>query len=129
MESTILLSRVTGLYMIVMGVIMMTRREYFKMMINSVVDAPATRLMIGIIMFIAGLFWINLYQKWGSFGEGLLSFFGWVLILKSLLYINLSSEGMRKWIAAFNVDGRYRWGGLLAILLGLYLANLGFGLI
>ena len=127
MELTILLSKVFGIYLVVMGFIMMVRRDYFKSMVGNIAEAPATRLMIGVIMFIAASFLVVSHQRWGSLAEGLISFLGWLMLLKALLYINLSAEGVKTWIAKFNVDGRYRWGGLLAILVGLYFLNFGFG--
>ncbi|MBX4181304.1 hypothetical protein KW807_00370 [Candidatus Parcubacteria bacterium] len=128
MELTILLSKVFGIYFIVMGFILLFRRGFFRSIVNLFVEEPALRFVMGIIMLFAGLFMVLTQQDWSTFATGVISFLGWALIVKALLYMNLSNSGVRKWVSGFKVHGAYGLvAGLLALLLGLYLTNFAMG--
>ncbi len=126
MELTILLSKVFGIYFTVMGVFLLFRRSYFRSIVNLVVEQPALRFMVGIIMFIASVFVIVSHQDWSSFNAGFISFLGWAGAVKSLLYMNLPNHAIKK-LAWLKTSGTYGWiVSVLCIVLGLYLLNFAF---
>lgn len=124
MELTILLSKVFGLYFIIIGVILLFRRGHFRSIVNLFVEEPVLRFMMGVIMLIGGLFLVVSHQDWSNFSAGLISLMGWLVLLKALFYINLSNSTMRKWTGWYKIGGIY---GLIAALvyiaLGIYLVN------
>ncbi len=128
MELTVLLSKVFGIYLVVMGLIMFFRRNHFISLTRTFSEEKPLRFVMGIIMFVAGLFLIVAHHDWSSVPAGLVSFLGWMTTLKALLYINLSDGAMKKWIERVNVSGRYVWGGIISVLVGIYLLNFSFGL-
>ena len=127
MELTILLSKVFGVYFLVMGVFLLFRRGWFKTVVTAFIEAPALRFMMGLIMLVGGLFLILSHQDWSSFAPGFISFLGWAVTLKALLYMNLSNSGVRKWTGWYKMGGVH---GLIAALfyiaVGLYLTNFAF---
>ena len=129
MELTILLSKVFGIYFLAIGVFMLFRRGWMKSVVNMFVEEPALRFVMGIIMFIGGLFVVVSHQDWSTFPSGFISAMGWAILIKALLYLNLSNAAVRKWIKWFNINGTSGliWS-LIVIGLGLYLTNFGFGL-
>jgi hypothetical protein len=124
MELTILLSKVFGIYFLVMGIILLFRRGFFKSLVSLLVEEPALRFTMGVIGFIGGLFMIVSHQDWSNFAAGVISALGWIIAVKSLLYMNLSNSGVRKWVGWYKLGGVH---GLIAALiylaLGLYLSN------
>jgi len=128
MELTILLSKVFGIYLITMGLVMIIRRDHFMFIVNTFPEERLLRFMVGIIMFVAGVFLILQHNDWSSLPAGLVSLLGWMMALKALVYMNLSDRAIKKWIGLVNVPSRYIWGGLISILLGIYLINFSFGL-
>jgi len=127
MELTILLSKVFGIYFVAMGLFLVLHRGMFKTVVSAFAEAPALRFMMGIIMFISGVFLIVSHQDWSSFASGFISFLGWAVAVKALLYMNLSNNGVKRWTGWFKVGGAYGLAaGLLYVALGLYLTNFGF---
>src|SRR3989338_4766292 len=127
MELTILLSKVFGIYFLVMGVFLLFRRGFFKSVVVAFVEAPVLRFMMSIIMLIGGLFLIVSHQDWSGFAPGFISLLGWVVTVKALVYMNLSNNAVRKWTGWFKVGGMPGLAaGLLYIALGLYLTNFGY---
>jgi len=127
MELTILLSKVFGIYFLVMGLFLVFHRGWFKTVVSSFAEMPALRFMMGLVMLIGGLFLIVSHQDWSSFAAGFISFLGWAVAVKALLYMNLTNNGVRRWTGWFKVGGAYGLvAGLLYIALGLYLTNFGY---
>lgn len=126
MELTILLSKVFGIYYTVIGLLMILRRSWFKSVLSGLMDTPALRFSMGILMFFGGLFIIVSHQDWSSFSSGFISFLGWAVTVKGLLYMNLSNSAAKR-LSWMKSNGKYGWiVGLLAIALGLYLTNFAF---
>ncbi|MEK7147766.1 MAG: hypothetical protein AAB758_00550 [Patescibacteria group bacterium] len=128
MDLTILLSKVFGIYYVMIGVFMLIRRGWFKSVITQFVEEPALRFMIGILMFFGGIFMIVSHQDWSNFSSGFISFLGWAVTVKGILYMNLSNNAFRKmaWIKA---NGKYGWIlGLISLALGIYLLNFAYTL-
>lgn len=128
MEITILLSKVFGIYLVVMGLVMFFRKDHFMSAVNTFPEQKLLRFMMGIIMFIPGVFIILTHRDWSSIPAGLISLMGWMIAVKALLYMSLSDKAIRKWVGVINVPGRYVWGGILSVLVGIYLLNFGFNL-
>ncbi len=127
MELTILLSKVFGIYFLVMGALLLLRRGMFKSVVTAFAEAPALRFMMGLILFIGGIFMVVSHQDWSSFSAGFVSFLGWAVGVKGLLYMNLSNGAVKKWAGFAKLNGPYAWvAGLLYIALGLYLTNFAF---
>ncbi|MEK7175914.1 MAG: hypothetical protein AAB695_00885 [Patescibacteria group bacterium] len=128
MELTILLSKVFGFYFIIVGALLLFRRGYFKSIVNLFVEEPVLRFMMGIIMLVSGLFLVVSHQDWSNFVTGFISLLGWAVIVKALLYMNLSNSSVRKWTSWFKINSSYGIiAALLYVALGLYLTNFGYG--
>lgn len=128
MELTILLSKVFGFYFIIVGALLLFRRGYFKSIVNLFVEEPVLRFMMGIIMLVSGLFLVVSHQDWSNFVTGFISLLGWAVIVKALLYMNLSNSSVRKWTGWFKINSSYGIiAALLYVALGLYLTNFGYG--
>lgn len=127
MELTILLSKVFGIYLIIAGLACLTRQKWFMHVVHRFVEENLLRLVVAIAEFVAGLFLIFNHNLWGNFAEGLVSLFGWLLALEGALYLFLPDRGVKKLVGFFNKKGWYAFGGLLSIVLGIYLIRIGFG--
>ncbi len=127
MELTILLAKVFGLYLIIGGASIMLRERYFMPVVGAFVEERLTRLVVGILELIAGLFLAVSHTDWSSIPAGVITAFGWVMVIEGTLYLLLPDESVEKLIKAMNSKYWYILGGALAIFLGTYLAGFGFG--
>lgn len=127
MELTILLAKVFGLYLIIGGASIMLRERYFMPVVGAFVEERLTRLVVGILELLGGLFLVVSHTDWSSVPAGIITVFGWVLVIEGTLYLILPDESVEKVIKALNSKYWYILGGALAIFLGTYLAGFGFG--
>lgn len=126
-ELSLYLGQVFGLYLIITAVLVFTRRRHLMPVIGMFGKESFDRLVIAIVEVLAGLFFVLGFQEWGSFYEGVLSVFAWLVLLEGLLYLFLSDKATTAMIKMFNNKTWYMLGGLISLGLGVYLAGTGFG--
>ena len=130
MELTILLSKVFGLYFTIMGVLLLFRRSYFRHVVTMMAEQPALRFITGVLMLLGGLFFVVSHQDWSDINTRIISVLGWLVVIKSLFYLNSSNSAMKHWTSWHKIGGAY--GAIVAlvyIVLGAYLVNFSFNLI
>lgn len=127
METTILLSKVLGLFLIITGIVIMVRKEYFIPLISSFVQERLTRMIVSILELLGGLFLVVTHNDVSTLPGIITTLFGWILVLESILYFAAPDKTIQKMISRLNVPSMYVFGGLASIILGFYLANFGFG--
>lgn len=129
MELTTYLSQVIGLFLIIAGLAIMVRKCHYIPLVSGFAEERFSRMILGILELLAGLF-LTLALI-GSVGVSatILTFIGWLLIIEGSLYLVLSDKTVKDMIRVINIPAWYYVGGVAAVLLGGYLAGLGFGLI
>lgn len=129
METTLFLSQVLGLFLIIVGAAVMYRKQYLVPVIGEFVEERLTRMIMGILELLAGLFLVLSHTDWSSIPAGIITAIGYLLVIEGTAYLLLPDSVMRWVIRTFNVRMWYHLGGTLAILLGVYLCAYGFALL
>lgn len=129
METTILLSQVFGLFMMIAGFSVMIRKHYFVPVIGGFVEERLTRMLLGILELLAGLFLVTQHLDWSSFAAGIISTIGVALVVEGTGYLLLPDALVAKIIRGYNQTLWYIVGGSASVLLGAYLVFFGFGLL
>jgi len=127
MELTILLAKVLGVYVIVGSVVSIARQSYFIPVIGKFVEQRMLRLILGMIELIAGLFLVVSHQVWSPLSAAIITVIGWAMVIEGFLYMMMSDDSFKGIIKTFNRPAWYLWGGILGVVLGVYLAGTGFG--
>lgn len=127
-ELSLLLAKVFGIYLIVIGIALFARRRYFSAVFAGFVENRLLRMIVAIVELVAGLFLIVTHQVWMPLAAGIVTFFGWVMAIEGLAYIFLPDRWVAKLFRVFNNKVWYFIGGILAIVVGLYLISVGFGI-
>ena len=125
---TLFLSRLIGLYCIVVALSMMTRRQAMVEMVNGLLQNRSMMVILGIIALAAGLAIVLEHNIWsGGNLAVIVTIIGWLTLIKGLLFLFLSPEteaglflGQLHYQQLF-----YFYGGIL-LLLGVYLTYAGF---
>ena len=125
---TLFLSRLIGLYCIVVGLSMMTRRQAMLGTVNGLLQNPSMMLILGVIALGAGLAMVLAHNIWsGGTLAVVVTIIGWLTLIKGLLFLFLSPEpeagvflGQLHFQQLF-----YFYGGIL-LLLCIYLTYIGF---
>jgi uncharacterized membrane protein len=127
MELSIFLSQVIGVYLILIGLISITRR---KMMMAAVADIAKNRSLIYVIAvleLLAGIALVISHNIWAWEAAVIITIVGWLMLIEAVCYLILPNRVVQGIFKRFNKNGWYLTCGLLAVVLGLYLAGVGFG--
>ena len=87
---TLFLSRLIGLYCILVALSMITRKQATLESITALLRDPAMMFVLGAITLIAGLAMVLAHNKWsGGALVVIVTLVGWITLLKSLLLLFL----------------------------------------
>ncbi|MGA7767052.1 MAG: hypothetical protein WCA27_12625 [Candidatus Sulfotelmatobacter sp.] len=90
---TIFLSRLIGLYCILIGLSMMTRRQATVETVTALLQNPMMTLIVGVITLAAGLAMVLAHNIWtGGALVVVVTVVGWIALIKSLFFLFLSPE-------------------------------------
>ncbi|MES2134694.1 MAG: hypothetical protein V4449_00415 [Patescibacteria group bacterium] len=128
MELTVLLSRVFGVYLLIMAVAIFTRRKALMVSVEAMFKEQFAQLVAAMISILGGLIFINIYQDWSSVPAGIISTIAWLILIKGLLYAFLPEVRLAEFTKLFTERGWYTMDGLLALSIGIYLTGFGYGL-
>lgn len=87
METTIFLAQLWGPVILAMGVGIFVSRNYYVKVYRDLEKDVLAVMVFGMVAVVAGTAHILAHNAWGSFAEGLISFLGWGLFFKGLLFI------------------------------------------
>lgn len=125
---TILLAKVLGVYLVVIGIALFARRKYFLAVFAGFVENRLLRMVVAIAELVAGLFLVLTHQIWSSWPAGIITFFGWAMAVEGVAYLFVPDRWINKMFRLFNTKVWYFVGGILAVVIGLYLISVGFGI-
>lgn len=126
MSLTLVLERVLGIYLIIMGLVVLFRRRYFTTIFAGFIENKVLRALVAIMELIAGILLVVIHNKWISWPTSVISLVGWIMAIEGLFYLILPEKWLKGMLKIFNNKFWYFLGGLLAILVGIYLAYRGF---
>lgn len=123
-----LLAQLLGLYLIIVGVIVLYRRRSIMPAVSQMVANRALLMVFALVEILAGLAVVLTYPQISATADGVISLIGWVLTIEGIVYLALPVRTVQRFVRKFNTDTWYGTGGAIAILLGAYLAGNGFGI-
>jgi hypothetical protein len=126
METTVLLSKVLGLTLVIVGAAIVLRRRYFLPVFAAFVEERLVRTVVSMVELVAGLFLV-VHNVWTPLPAAVLSLLGWMAVAEAAMYLLMPDAVVERIIGTFNTARWYMVGGLLAMGVGLYLAGFGFG--
>ena len=128
MDLSIYLARLLGVYFVCAGVLVILRQKSLIPIEAEYGNNRPLLLALSFIELAAGLALIIGHQYYTFDWRGLITFAGWWMVVEAMLYLTLSDVRVRKMIKFFNNPTWYTLGGALSVIIGIYLANAGFGL-
>lgn len=125
METSLFLAKFLGTYFIIIGLVLVLRREFFQRAISSFLDNPAIILWSGIFALIFGLLLLFMHPVFAWGWRGLITLFALFVIFKGLLRLFMPNKE-KIWLGNWWQGKKVTYVGYIFILLGLYLAYHGF---
>jgi hypothetical protein len=125
---TIFLSRLIGLYCILIALSMMTRRQTTVETVTVLLQSPSMMLILGVITLAAGLAMVLAHNIWsGSALVVIVTIVGWITLLKSLLLLFLPPEmGAGLFVGQLHYGQLFYLYTAISLVLGVYLTYGGF---
>ena len=123
---TLLLARVLGLYLVIVGAAIMLRRNNLATVFTGLAEARLVRAILALIELLAGLFLVVMHNEWSSLPAGIISALGWLAVAESMAYLLLPDDAVSRVVNMINRPSLYLLGGALGVALGVYLAGVGF---
>ncbi len=125
---TIFLSRLIGLYCILIALSMMTRRQATVETVTVLLQNPSMTLILGVITLAAGLAMVLTHNIWsGGTLVVVVTLLGWMALTKSLFFLFLPHEmeaGL--FLGQLHYQQLFYLYSAISLVLGLYLTYGGF---
>ena len=119
MDTTILVAKILGIYLVVSGLFLLTKKKTLPHLLKDFFGHPAIVYLTGVILIFLSSMYLLEHNIWDGTWRTLVTFFVWLVLLKGLTYIfvpqALSALAVQKFKRPFNTYG------VIAILTGLYL--------
>jgi hypothetical protein len=125
---TLFLSRLIGLYCIVIALSMMTRRQGTVETVTALLQNPSMMLIVGTITLAAGLALVLAHNIWsGGALVVVVTLVGWMTLIKSLSFLFLSPEVEAGFfLRQLHYQELFYLYGAISLVLGIYLTYGGF---
>jgi len=125
---TVFLSRLIGLYCIVIALSMMTRRQATVETVTALLQNPSMMLIVGIITLAAGLAMVLAHNIWsGSALAVVVTLVGWITVIKSLFFLFMPPEmETRLFLQQLHYQQLFYLYTAISLVLGVYLTYGGF---
>ncbi len=125
---TIFLSRLIGLYCILVALSMMTRRQATVETVTALLQNPSMVLILGVITLAAGLAMILAHNIWsGGALTVIVTLVGWITLVKSLFFLFLPPELEAKFfLRQLHYRQLFYMYTAISLVLGVYLTYGGF---
>ena len=125
---TLFLSRLIGLYCILIGLSMMTRGQATVETVTALLQNSAMTLILGVITLAAGLAMVLAHNIWsGGTLVVVVTLVGWMALVKSLFFLFLPPEmETRLFLQQLHYQQLFYLYGAISLALGVYLTYGGF---
>jgi len=125
---TLFLSRLIGLYCILVALSMMTRRQATLESVTALLHSPSMMFVLGAITLAAGLAMVLAHNIWsGGALTVIVTLVGWITLVKSLLFLFLPPQmeaGL--FLRQLHYQQLFYLYGAVSLVLGIYLTYGGF---
>jgi uncharacterized protein YjeT (DUF2065 family) len=128
MTLTLLLAKVFGIALIVIGIALIAYRDLYAQITRDFLQQRLLRVVISFSEIVVGLFIVIGHNVWSPLPAAIITFLGWVFVLEGASYLLLPEKWTARFINAVNRPRFIIASGIIGIVLGIYLADYGFAL-
>ena len=125
---TVFLSRLIGLYCILVALSMITRRQATMETVTALLQNSPMMLIVGVITLAAGLAMVLAHNIWsGGALVVIVTLVGWITLIKSLSFLFLSPKVEAEFfLRHLHYQELFYLYGAISLVLGIYLTYGGF---
>ena len=127
MDLSIFLAKLFGLYFLIAGGIIMMRQKSYMHIMMDVLGDKGLLTVVAACQLIAGLALVIAHPIFTADWQGLITLIGLWIAIEGVFYLAAPYTKVMKFVKMFNNSTWFTSGGLLAVVMGAYLAGKGFG--
>jgi len=129
MVTSLFLAQLLGVYMLIVGVVILFRRETLMKAVSKMVSNISVVYIIALLELAAGLALVIGHNVWVMSWPVIITIVGWLMVVESTLYLVMPRRLLSKLLQRFNKENFYVLCGLILLIAGAYLTAVGFSLL
>ncbi|KGP64387.1 membrane protein [Legionella norrlandica] len=122
---SIFLGQAIGLYLLIVGIIMLSRATYYRELLTHLKEGSAAIVTAGSMGLIIGISLVLLHNIWVPESEILITIIAWLILIKSILWLAFPEFMVKCSQKAYKGWGYYIIS-IVAMILGILLLSHGF---
>jgi len=126
MALTYFLAQLIGLYLLIVGLLMLFRKKMFLGVIQEFYERPSSMFIAGWLAMVLGLMLVLSYSYWNA---GILALVitlaGWAALLKGAMLL-LFPKAMVRFTRVFKLEKFFYLYAIIVLIIGAYLTHAGF---
>jgi len=126
MALTTYLAELLGLYIVLVGVVMVVKPQPIRELMTAIVAQRALLFLVGALRVLLGLAIVLAHNRWSGTLPAVVMLIGWITLVRGIVMWLVPPETERKMVAYVQRSGPYYTTAIIAIVLGLWLAYAGF---
>lgn len=126
METTILLTKLIGLYILILGLAIVLRRKMVIEIVHEIFQNKSLAYIVGIMLVIVGLLVVLNHNIWQGTVETIITVIGWLVLAKGLVYLFIPMKSFKGMMKMLKNAGLYYLFALAYLAFGAWLAYVGF---
>jgi len=125
MDYSLLLAKLFGIYLVIIGLAYVIRRDFLISVVNDFYDSPGLIAVASALNLVIGLILVLTHSLWEFNYKGLVTLFGYLILFKGIL--NLFAPTVpANWAERMLSGSNLLYAAGASLLLGLYLSYVGF---
>ena len=128
MDTSLLLAQVMGLYLLLEGLVVLTRRKFVLHIVNDISQHKAMMFVTGAMVFILGLLVVLNHNVWEASWRVVPTIIGWAMVIKGAMLFFVPNTMLARAKKFAKNRNKMVLAGIVAVAVGAYLMYIGFGL-
>jgi hypothetical protein len=126
MDLSIFLAKVIGLYMLIVGMVVLKKPE-LRSIINELTKEKDLRFVLGLFTLIIGIIMVVSHNIWGGPAYVVVvTLISWVVFLKGIFVVWMGDMAYDNLVAKFSTPSMLTLTGVINLIIGIYLSYIGF---
>jgi hypothetical protein len=126
MSLTVYLAQFFGMYIALMGIVMIVRRKAILELMTAIVDQRALIFILAMLRVLIGLAVVLAHNQWRGTLVIVVTLIGWITLLRGIALMLLPADVERKVLTIFERSRQYHAAAIIAIVFGVWLSYAGF---
>lgn len=127
-EISILLGKITSIYLLIVGLSLLIKRKSWIAVLRDMRKSPGMVMLVAFVELVLGLVIVITHNVWVTDWAVVVTIIGWLMVVEGTINMVVPHSVISQMIKYFNKPRWYTAGGVFAIIVGVYLASISFGL-